>query len=422
MAKLKPLQNNDKQITNNLLAFSGNGYVRISGSSLQFFAIQRDPNNGRVFSNFYPTFKLPTITHDVNNFQLLGTHLSGLTASTAIMVPIPENKYGQLVDGRTIKLKMPIISGTTYMELDIYSSYYKPENWSSDNSGYGELFGHPQYTSSGPSSPNPALPSTNVAFLYADRIDRPQDDSTLSWATGYPTWTTNSGPAQPPANYLYGNGNYYNVSTNAGPTYTRKLTPNPYQDEPVGIAYLDKGFLLITQSDIVNTFFNWSAGTLNGTIPYKNDSSSGSTEFTGIYFTGATAAGAGCHGTAASNNSCGTASGDTYMEYYSFEKEWLLSVNCIAGVDEFYLTENRTASPNLLGGAGGGSVTLPNGQIVYNLTGGTQNSSLNSPAFITEVGIYDGGTPPRLLGVAKPDRPVDKQANQSKTFTLRFKF
>ena len=29
MAKLKPLQNNDKQITNNLLAFSGNGYVRI---------------------------------------------------------------------------------------------------------------------------------------------------------------------------------------------------------------------------------------------------------------------------------------------------------------------------------------------------------------------------------------------------------
>mgnify|MGYP004364272393 CR=1 FL=1 len=50
-----------------------------------------------IFSNFYPTFKLPTITHDVNNFQLLGTHLSGLTASTAIMVPIPENKYGQLV-------------------------------------------------------------------------------------------------------------------------------------------------------------------------------------------------------------------------------------------------------------------------------------------------------------------------------------
>ena len=98
---------------------------------LRFTAIQRNPNNGRPFSNLYPAFGLPTA-----NFEILGwdidwgnNSLMNIdSASTAIVAEYPKNSYGELIDGRSIRLSIPVGggsfgSGTTI--INCYSSYFR---------------------------------------------------------------------------------------------------------------------------------------------------------------------------------------------------------------------------------------------------------------------------------------------------------
>ena len=108
-----------------------------------------------------------------------------------------------------------------------------------------------------------------------------------------------------------------------------------------------------------------------------------------------------------------TSSTSARCEFFTFEKEWLLSVDCVANNGEFFVTENVTASPELQNGAGGALTPVPG---VYSLTGGTQDYS----AYITEVGLYDSQD--NLLAIAKPDRPIAKASNTTQTFTLKFKY
>ena len=67
MPIFKNIQTIQKTITNDVLPFSGNGYHAISGTNLTFTRIQRDPSNGRQFSNMYSSFKLPVTNMSSHN-------------------------------------------------------------------------------------------------------------------------------------------------------------------------------------------------------------------------------------------------------------------------------------------------------------------------------------------------------------------
>ena len=407
-------------VETNTVPWSGTGYNAVSGSNLTFTMAQSDPNNGRPFSNLFSSFRLPMIAALSGGTWPFGaTNFNGLNADKICVISIASEQYGELIDGRTIKLVIPTGqtnggSGPTTIPgtIDIYSSYTIGENWNSDNTAAGSRFGNP--VNNGTASPEGA--STNVAFLFSDQLYPPQSPDHSTWANGYPSAWANAGSTKPtdtPAAYPgnASNTSYYNIlqTYNSGATGVLPKTPalSNYSDTPVGIAYLDKGMLVITDQSIVTNLL------LTGMTSYvfSGDSSN---------YSNTTASPANIFGFTGNRNDVTlgayTASTSARCEFYSFEKEYILSVLCVAGENEFYSTSNPTAAPYSQDGAGGAATAVAG---VYDLQG-AQAGGQDYSAYITELGLYDQQN--NLIAVAKPDRPIEKPKTSQQTFTLKFKF
>ena len=379
----------------NAVPWSGTGYNAVSGSNLTFTMAQLDPNNGRAFSNLYTSFNLPTNSARTEAFlsTWANTGFSGLSRDNIIVCEIVKNTYGELIDGRTIKLTLPNFSGGTFQ---IYSSYYEPEPFASDNSAQGAYFGHPRITTPSVKG-RPGVAATNVAFLFSDLVKTP---SIADTNTNINTWSDGWQSGIIPNGYDgAGTDNFRFLDT-----VTASNTPKAdaeSEDIPVGIAYLDKGFLVLTHPTIVNNF-RWSGATTGGTEPYGRGTptAEASSAFTQVYFSSATQA---------------------QCEFYSFEKEWEISINITAEAGEFYVTENQTAAPaeSPYYGAGGGNTGIefktPFGDTLQ-----AWDLSNVSDTYITEIGIFDNVN--NLLAIAKPDRPIKKPKDEPVTLTLKLKF
>ena len=380
MGKLKEIQKKQKIVETKLVPFDSDGWSEVSGTSLTFTKVQRDANNGRPFSNLYSSFKLPTTSGQCTTYSetFIDNGMSALSQDNVIVVSIADGKYGELIDGRTIKFDIPTNTGIT----TAYSSYYVGKSFSSDNSSQASYFGNPRIL--GNVDGDTALASTNIAFLFADKTKQPVNEYITNWSDGWVKSTPNG--------YVGANTDTFKFTTNS--TNTPKAHAET-EDMPIGICYLDKGFMVITEPSIVSNF-GASAGTENGTALYTGNTSG----FTNLYYTASTSA------------SC---------EFYTFEKEWVLTINVVADSGEFYITENQTASDTVAPyyGAGGKDTGMkfktPFGEVnkIWDI------SKVGS-TFITEVGLYDNQN--RLLAIAKPDRPIEKPKNTQVTLTLKMKF
>ena len=133
------------------------------------------------------------------------------------------------------------MTGGTYT---IYSTYQnKQTSLAAENNNYTET------------STQTEVFAPNYAFLFSDQIKRPNGDATKSWATGF-------GTTKP----FTGNGKQrYNLTTNSSLAKSA--------DTAVGVAYLDKGFLVITDPTIVNDFNSTTSATTAATITYNSVSS-----------------------------------------------------------------------------------------------------------------------------------------------------
>ena len=388
MGKLKKIENNQKSIKTAIVPYSGDGWTTISGSTLKFTAAQRDPANGRPFSNLYSSFSLPTISGDVTAYESTWARngMSGLSQDNIIVVDIPSTEYGTLIDGRTVKLTFANTTAGTYT---LYSSYYEPLPTSSDNSDEAEYFGNPIVL--GNIKGSPGMASSNIAFLFSDDIKKPTLANSITainnWSDG---WQINVIPNGYPGG---GTDNFRFTDV-----VSSSNTPKAYaqtNDTPVGIMYLDKGFAVITDPTL-REYFDFSGATSASTALYDGPSSG----FTQIYYTAGTSA------------SC---------SYYSFEKQIQIQLDLVAGSDEFYVTENQTAAsadaPYY--GAGGNDTGIqfktPFGDIerIWDL-------SNVSSTYITEIGLYDAQN--KLLAIAKPDRPIEKKKNTPTTLQLILTF
>jgi|TARA_R110000824_G_scaffold179053_3_gene359087 hypothetical protein len=395
MGKLKNIQSNQKLIKTELIPFLGEGWTATTGTSLTFTAAQRSATNGRAFSNLYTSFSLPTTCAQTESYAStwINNGMSGLMQSDIIVVSIDSSKYGELIDGRTIKFEFPTLDNPNvshnYTIQTLYSSYYEPKAFSSDNSLEATYFGNPMVQ--GNVLGNPSLASTNRAFLFSDTIAGPTlsatNVSTATWAGGWQTGVIPTG--------------YPGSSTDTFrfiDTVVSSNTPKAYAqsgDIPVGICYLDMGFMVITHPTLVNNFC-YSCGTEDNTTLYAGASSG----FTNLHFTASTSA---------------------QSQYYSFEKEWVLTVNIVADSGEFYITENQTAASAEAPyyGAGGLNTGMqfktPFGE-VHNIW----NMSDAGATYITQIGLYDDRN--QLLAIAMPDRPIKKLKNTPSNFTLKMKF
>jgi hypothetical protein len=237
------------QSTNIIAEPSYNGYTTISGSNLSYSVINRTDYTTDNKTNLYYSFGLPitdanfttfTSTTSTNN-GYANTAFSGFAVNKILAIAIDDSTYGELIDGKSLKIDLPTSAGT----YTIYSTYQyntQPLNildssLTDNNNVRSNIFG------------------SNVSMLVCDTILKPNGgDSSLSWSTGYNT-------NRP---FSYNGKKTYNYQTNSNLSLTA--------DTLVGIAYLDKGFIVITDPTIVNNFTS-SASTAT-TISFDSQSTS----------------------------------------------------------------------------------------------------------------------------------------------------
>jgi len=207
-----------------------NGITTLSGASLTQLTIDRtDVNDGN--SNLFHTFGLPITQaqqdlyaiYDTSNGGYLDTAIRNLNVDRVMVIAIDTCSYGEIIDGKSIKLDMtisgsPITAYGTYEKsltaLTVMDSKLKDDR------------------------PLANSISQNVAFLFSDDVEFPNQDSLKSWSTGHSTTKPYS---------LGGKSLFNSVSVPSTSTLV---------DEAIGVAYLDRGFIVITNQAIID---GWDA-------------------------------------------------------------------------------------------------------------------------------------------------------------------
>jgi hypothetical protein len=223
------------------------GYTTVSGNNLTYSVINRTDYTTDAKTNLYYSFGLPITDANFTTFTATtsttngyaNTAFSGFAVNKIIAIAINNSTYGDLIDGKTLKIDLPTSAGT----YTIYSTYQyntQPLNildstFTDNNNSRSNIFG------------------PNVSMLVCDSIMTPNGgDPTLSWATGYNL-------DRP---FSYAGKKTYNYQTNTNLSLTA--------DTLVGIAYLDKGFIVITDPTIVNNYT--ASATTATTISFNSQS------------------------------------------------------------------------------------------------------------------------------------------------------
>jgi hypothetical protein len=297
----KPVEANSSTVN---LVNSLIGETILTGSSLTYLQL----NKNITFSqntNYFKSLSLPIKDETINiytgttsqNGGWSDTPFSGLGVYKVLMGVIDNSKYGEIIDGKSVKIDLPVYTGfttggiptgvTTYT---IYSTFPRTtipktelDNQYIDESSYPQsLFGR----------------KINVSYLVSDQIKKPNNDPTKSWSTGYDSFKP----------FSLNNKELINVQT-VSPTGINA-------DEIVGVIYLDKGIFAITNQTIVNNVAtNFSGDTDTNTI--IND--------LGLYY-----------------YSAGTY--NTVID--SIQKDLVQNIVCIAARGEFYNSQNETLTVN----------------------------------------------------------------------------
>ena len=226
-----------------------NGLTSVSGSNLTHFTVNRDNLNTDSRVNLFYSFGLPLNATDDYKFTGLtytnggfsDTALSGLAQTNILVLALNDATFGETLDGKAVKLKLT----TTASTYNIYSTYQNTTTSTSiqdanlrDTSTIADNFG------------------TNIAFLFSDEIKKPNGGvSTLSWSTGF-------GLTKP---FSVNKKQLYNLQTNVNTATSA--------DTVVGIAYLDKGIIVLTNPTIVAAYSS-SAATSGSVVTINSVSTS----------------------------------------------------------------------------------------------------------------------------------------------------
>jgi len=276
------------------------GETTVSGSNLTYVQIDRIDTFSQN-TNYFKSLSLPIKPKTVNiytgttsqNGGWLDTPFSGLGMTKVLLGVINNSQYGEIIDGKSVKINLPVYTGfttggtptgiTTY---EIYSTYPRTtipktelDNQYIDESSYPQsLFGR----------------KINVSYLVSDKIKKPNNNTSKSWSTGYDTFKP----------FSLNGKELINVQTVS--------STGIYADKIAGVIYLDKGIFAITDTNIVNNIaINFSGDTDTNII---NNS-------LGLYYYSAS----------------------TYNTVIdSIQKDLVQNIVCIAARGEFYNSQNET--------------------------------------------------------------------------------
>jgi|ERR1035437_9158920 hypothetical protein len=222
----KPVESQSSVISSEVIA---NGQITISGTNLTQKIIDRKNYQTDSLVNLFYSFGLPLNSKDDNtitgvtfaNGGYSDTALSGIAQTKILVIGINNSKYGESLDGKQIKLDLVTSAGT----YSIYSTF--------QNKGASLKV---EDVNIRDTSLVAGKIDNNIAFLFSDTIQKPNNSISLSWATGF-------GLYKP---FSIGEKRLYNLQSN----------PNigAIADKVVGIVYLDKGFCVITNPTIIGNY------------------------------------------------------------------------------------------------------------------------------------------------------------------------
>jgi len=337
---------------------------------------------------------------------------------------IPNNKYGEIIDGKTIKLELPYYTGTTSSVADpkrlgimtgwtglgtieLYGTY----NTAGINNNLDRKLSEPDISvaSIGVRPDLDTISATtyesNVVLLFADAIKTPSINFN-NWGDAY--------------SEVINGTRVFVPGSQEKPTYNYK------DDVCVGVAYLDKGFIVITHPLIVDSYFHnvfdgriYTSGV--GPSMVKNyditvDSSN----------TPVTAESRGDVRTTDSNDTYElivtkdgtdilwdstqfiyTGATDYMLSYNSYNTEKSLNIVCLASSDEFFKSTNDTAK-DMMG------VAQSEDLVSFKSTTGDL-----FPVIITQLGIHDAEG--NLLAICKPTQPIKKYWYDVVSFNIKIR-
>lgn len=233
--------------------------VEYSAGTISQHIINRLSGSTDVLTNLFYSFGLPKSEDEQLFFTgttsseggYSDTQLSGMSQDKVLILGLSGSTYGEIIDGKTIKIELSTTASTyniygTFFNQDISLTQY--DNALVETSSVISSFG------------------TNRVLLFSDEIMKPNGgDTTKSWSTGY---GTNKAYSSVPKKELW------NLNTNEDLGITG--------DTPVGVAYLDKGFFVITHPDIVNNFDLTGSTATGTTIEFNSVNSNVSQQVTCI--------------------------------------------------------------------------------------------------------------------------------------------
>jgi hypothetical protein len=400
-------------------------------------------DSGSPFANLLSSFNIPITETQRKEFitSFKGTALASLAkVEKFIVVEVSREAYGEMIDGKTIELKLPTKTGSVKLHSSYFGFNEDMNNQLSDNNGFSSMFGV---------FPTPENEfNTNIAYLFSNEVSAPKDkvikstlikeefsfsayqsqslvialnpdtlydinsdmfseeiqlmakvsgsDVTIPFQNAVELVTkTSFKPLFPISEIILVNAQ---VGANTATAEVSKVEiisskkwdkwRNDYKfpsvkggygksiasfsdeefglkiDEPVGIAYLDKGLLIITNSSLVESI------SFDNVLSYDSEGD----EFEMAVFDEAEAS----------------------LSYKSVVTEFSQTITCVALPEEFYHSSNPTfaeAHPKGLG----------NNEYVY----------------ITEIGLYNMYGD--LIAIAKTSEPVKKNKLNVALFSVKLK-
>ena len=225
----KPVESESSTVSSEILS---NGQIVITNVNLTHNLVNRNNYATDSLTNLFYSFGLPLnsiqdATYTGKTFAnggFLDTSLSGLPTTNMLVLAINNTKFGETIDGKQLKVEIPTTAGTFTM----YSTFQnKGGSYTSEDANYRDT------------SNILGKISSNIAFLFCDTILKPNGGNpTLSWSTGF-------GSNKP---FSLNKKSLWNLQTNTNLAASA--------DTFVGIAYLDKGFVVITHPTILSAYGN----------------------------------------------------------------------------------------------------------------------------------------------------------------------
>jgi hypothetical protein len=226
LSEKKPVNSTSPNVNINLNSI-GYNTTSFSGGTVTQFKVNLNDYLTDTLTNLFYSFSLPITSSQFTTFTATtdssggysDTAYSGLSQKNILVINIDKDEYGEIIDGKTIKLDLT----TTASTYSIYGTF------ESNNESLTSSDSRKYETSSNIETFGP-----NRTLLFTDGVKKPGNNPSKSWATGY-------GTNKP-------------FSVNNKQLYNYKNTTTLTADTAIGVAYLDKGFLVITDPTIVNDF------------------------------------------------------------------------------------------------------------------------------------------------------------------------